>query len=324
MPAFVTQGFWDELERRGVPTRELERRGGMVRPQRGDVGSTVSLSTLHRVFEVASELTQDARIGLSVGRAIGIASFGYLGQLALASASLEQALELGARVYPHFPLRVPRLESRPDARMRLGLPRSASQVEADLIAVLMYDISRFFLDPTFGAPDVELPYAAPSQLETHRKFFEGALHFDGDGSYSVFPRAALLQRRSGADEELPKQLLALAQHRFRQTDDGVDWTTRVQRLLDAHASPRAVQAKDVALQLGVSPRGLTRRLASEGSTLSTLIDAAAFARAKQLLGRGMPAVHVAEQLGFSDCSAFFRAFRRWSGGLTTKEFLRAT
>jgi AraC-like DNA-binding protein len=70
----------------------------------------------------------------------------------------------------------------------------------------------------------------------------------------------------------------------------------------------------VALLLGLHPRALNRRLEREGTCFRTLVDDARFIRAQQLivntdLGLG----EIGACLGYSEASAFSRAFRRWAG-----------
>jgi AraC-like DNA-binding protein len=122
---------------------------------------------------------------------------------------------------------------------------------------------------------------------------------------------------------LPKQLLQLAQDQYgtAQADADSNWAQRVRNALRAHAVPRLIDPEILARQFRLSRRGLSRRLASEGVSLSTLIDEALYERACTLLRRPQAtAKDVAAALGYAELSSFFRAFRRWSGGLTPQEY----
>jgi len=119
--------------------------------------------------------------------------------------------------------------------------------------------------------------------------------------------------------ELFKKIFDLAQDQYGARSLGDDWTARVRRALRVHPAPRLVDADALAAQLGVSRHGLSRRLARQGVTLTSLLDEALYERAKHLLKRpGMTAAEVADALGYAELSSFFRAFRRWSGGKTPK------
>jgi AraC-like DNA-binding protein len=70
----------------------------------------------------------------------------------------------------------------------------------------------------------------------------------------------------------------------------------------------------VARSFGLTLRTLRRRLANEGHSLSELFDEARCRVACGALTREEVSLsEVAEMVGFSEVSAFFRAFRRWTG-----------
>ena len=153
--------------------------------------------------------------------------------------------------------------------------------------------------------------------------FPGGVRFDGEGTFVYFPRAALAEPRSGADPALLEQLSSLALEQYGAADSDDNWTNRVRSALRAQTSLRSLDANTLATQLGVSGRGLARRLAREGESLSSLLDEALYERARELLLRpDVSVAQIAEALGYAELSSFFRAFRRWSGGLTPATFRR--
>ena len=71
---------------------------------------------------------------------------------------------------------------------------------------------------------------------------------------------------------------------------------------------------DVASQLGMSGRTLQRQLADRGATFQKLVDQARRELAERLLAdTSYPLAEVAFLTGFSEQSAFNRAFKRWAG-----------
>jgi AraC-like DNA-binding protein len=70
----------------------------------------------------------------------------------------------------------------------------------------------------------------------------------------------------------------------------------------------------VARQLGMSPRGLARKLADEGPSFSEILRDLRIALARRYLAdHALPISQVAWQLGYKEISAFSNAFRRWTG-----------
>jgi AraC-like DNA-binding protein len=90
------------------------------------------------------------------------------------------------------------------------------------------------------------------------------------------------------------------------------------RLRTLLASGRA-ESHELARVLHVSERTMRRRLASDGTSYVSILDEVrqGFALAHAAHGQ-FTIEQVAEQLGFRDLSAFYRAFKRWTGTTPAK------
>ena len=95
------------------------------------------------------------------------------------------------------------------------------------------------------------------------------------------------------------------------------------RVLDALLTSHDGEAELGALarRLRMSGRTLQRRLEQEGTSLRALADEARRTRALALIEGGASIAEIAYVLGYSEPSAFHRAFRRWTG--RTPEAFRA-
>ena len=97
----------------------------------------------------------------------------------------------------------------------------------------------------------------------------------------------------------------------------------VRRLLNEALRGGDPGLSTVSKRLGLSVRSLQRKLKENGTSHQGLLDDLRHELSREyLLQSGMSVVDVAFLLGFSDPSAFHRAFRRWTG-LTPREFKRA-
>jgi AraC-like DNA-binding protein len=100
----------------------------------------------------------------------------------------------------------------------------------------------------------------------------------------------------------------------------MSYAERVRDLLLENGAQTRIDMNAVARSLGLSARSLRRRLCDEGISYNTIAESALATLAKQLLADQARSIQeTAYTMGFSDPSAFYRAFKRWTG-TTPKTF----
>ncbi len=99
-----------------------------------------------------------------------------------------------------------------------------------------------------------------------------------------------------------------------ELDAGQSFTTQVERLILPLLHTGTVTAGSVARQLNMSGQGLYRALRAEGTTFEQLLAGLRHRFAKGYLAEGRASLkEVAYLLGYSDVSAFSRAFKQQAG-----------
>ncbi len=144
----------------------------------------------------------------------------------------------------------------------------------------------------FGAPQV---YEAPKQ----------AIVFD-----AALLRAPLMRDEQELDEfinQSPAGLLA-------RVEESGDIRDQVRRMVEQGLRGSQPDGDEIARRLAMSPQTLRRKLAAQDTSLreireTVLRDAAVTA----LVSTDESIAEIATRLGFSEPSAFTRAFRRWTG-----------
>jgi AraC-like DNA-binding protein len=108
--------------------------------------------------------------------------------------------------------------------------------------------------------------------------------------------------------------LALDYMRSNFPVPGQTVTHRVHLLLTRSLGSSPVDVAAIARLLQTHPRTLQRRLAAEGTTFDTLLDAVRRAAAHRLITEtDVPLSQVTAMVGLAEQSALSRAVRRWFG-----------
>ena len=98
-----------------------------------------------------------------------------------------------------------------------------------------------------------------------------------------------------------------------QRYDQNSWTSQV-RELSRHQLTSMPELNDVGKQLGIHPQTLRRRLSAEGTTFKEIKNQLRRDTALHYLGKqGLSIEEIAYRAGFSESSAFIRAFKGWTG-----------
>jgi AraC-like DNA-binding protein len=117
-----------------------------------------------------------------------------------------------------------------------------------------------------------------------------------------------------ADSALCSLLEAHAAGLLARVPQPAGFTDRVRERISALLPRGEATAERVAAELVLSPRTLRRRLAGAKTSYQQLLDEVRLELARSALGqKGISVNEVAFLLGFSDASAFHKAFRRWTG-----------
>jgi AraC-like DNA-binding protein len=326
IPSIYLRGVWEELTRRGLDLRELQKKAGVHLPPSDEPTASIVDSDLHALLALAATHLGEPHLGLSLGRALNAASFHLVGPLILASPSLGSAIETILRVAPYVRGGLTLCLEVDGHSVRFGfrgLPHSSvgARIEAGLIVSMMAHFAQHFLAPDDPPLSVSFAMAPPRDVAPYLRAFPGSVSFDAELTGVGFTRAAFERRRAGGDTRLPDRLSKMVEEELVPLDACGSWAERARIALRRHVAAHQITPRELARELGTTVRGLTRRLALEGYTYSALRDEVLFERARALLGRPTLSIaDVASSLGYAELSSFYRAFRRWSGGQKPGDF----
>lgn len=272
----------------------------------------------------ALQLSGDPAFCLHFGFTASESSFGLMAPLVGHAPTLRRALEL---VIQFQPLLIEGLELR--LSEQLGVARLRCELQGDgaadrgivelTIAGLVRTLQAFGCKPN-ELRAVCFEHARPAHGQAYTRSFSGLERFSQAYSGVEFSARALERAHLHRHSELHLLLLAEAERSLQRQWRPTSWTERVRAHLNNRSVAELPSMSEVARELTLSVRSLRRYLEDEGTSYRALTQALLRESACSMLRNPAVTLHaIAHALGFSNPTAFHRAFRRWAK-LTPAEY----
>ncbi len=308
------QLLFDYIEQQGMKAATVL---GRVRPDTADGLGRTAMSEWRSLLERAAQALQDPLLGLHVGQTISPAHIGVLGYVILASANLGEALlrlqHFYRLVYDAEPMQI--RQDGEDITLHWGVDhgRPGQQVDACALAALV-QFARDITGHTANPSAVIFVNPEPDDAAAYRDYFACPVLFEQPGTQVRFPMKYLATALRQPDAALLGILEQQATALLNRLPDADDFEQQIRRAIARLARSGTPGIEQVAAELNTSVRTLQRRLAERHLQFQLLLDDTRYRLAQDYLAdRRLQLSEVAQLLGYSEQSAFNRAFRRWSG-----------
>jgi len=315
--ATSTNILWKLIEANGHDPEALYRDVGIDPDLLSKPGARVPFSSVNRIWAKADEIIDDPCFGLKAHKYWHPSYFHALGYAWLASHTLREAINRFTRY-----LRVVsdtvflKLEGDPDGftvvlDLKLFGMRIPAQIDQGMSIII--HICRLNYGEDLKPVAVNFIHDEPSCAEEYFSFFKAPVRFSTDRDSMTFSLADVDKYLIGANPQLAginDQVMIEYLGKLIK-ENIIDQVMAV--IIDMLPSGGVADEK-VAETLNMSVRSLQRRLKEVGTTFRTLLDAVRKdLAATYVCNPDIELAEVAFLLGFSDQSAFSRAFRRWTG-----------
>lgn len=161
---------------------------------------------------------------------------------------------------------------------------------------------------------VELRCAEPDYVDDYQVMFSENLRFSQASTRIIFAAEALDLPIRRSDQELRTFLAQAPSNILVRYRDANSLASQIKHRLRAKPAIDWPTSDALAGSLCMSPSTLRRRLAAEGIKYQAIKDGLREEQATRWLADpSISYADIAEQLGFADASAFYKAFRKWTG-----------
>jgi AraC-like DNA-binding protein len=314
------------LGRRGLGADTVCAAAGIDPRWLDEPNSRLPASAMERLWAAGERLTGDPDLGLHSAESYNPGALSIVGYVILSCRTAGDALDRLARYAPllNEGLHVHVDHAGDLTTCRFGaaqgvqsfLQHSPRQAIETLAAGIVLTLKRLANQQSAPPEPVSVGFchAAPADTTEHRRLLGPALRFDQAENSVVYRRTALAAGMLSADPALLEVFEGDARRRLELLKARGAVSGRVQSLLGARLRGEVPSLASIAAELAMSERSVQRSLSEESTSYREIVDEVRKGLALSHLSRpGSTATDVAFLLGFSEPSAFTRAFRRWTG-----------
>ncbi|WP_372995298.1 AraC family transcriptional regulator [Marinobacter sp.] len=317
--ASSTLALVNYLERQGVlnPPR-VEKLTGLAMSELTDPDRRVPADAHYRLWEHAELVTGDPGVGLHAGQVVDPERMGLVGHVFFNCDTLGEAVTQYVRLHRLINESVfLSFEQTADQAILCWQPdRSEHYCRQDMDRTLAAAITRtrHFIHPGIRADWVDIAHPAPNYADEYEKLLGGPVRFDCGITRLAFSSRYLghpIPRRNpyvySAVLKQVNSLLARLQTRR-------SFGRKIRRLISKQMATEKIDADSLARQCHMSRQTLYRKLKKEGLSFHGLVEQVRQDKALRYVAADQYSLgEIAFLLGFSELSAFSRAFKRWTG-----------
>jgi AraC-like DNA-binding protein len=289
--------------------------------------SAIDLSAYVSLMENAARLTSNDNFGLDYGQEFTPERLGLIGMLAVTSPDLGAALSNFAELFPFHQQATQTRLARQGAYARLEYRILDGDIidrrqDAELTMGMFANVMRHCLGRHWSPEEVHCEHLRPEAWRAHERAFNASFHFGQRTNALVFKAADLDRPMPRADMQrfarLREELISIAK------DTGkLGIVDRVKSEIRSCLPDNDGSIETVADALGLPRWTLQRRLERQGWSFSGLVDRVRQELALHYLRQPFVSItEIAFMLGYSELSAFSRAFKRWEA-ISPQDYRRA-
>jgi len=281
-----------------------------------ELDGVISLQAHMRLLENSARQLQCDDFGLRLAQYQDLMVLGPLAVVALGEKTVRAALEKIAELMhfhsPGLNMQVRAKSPSGNARLEfhLGIYAPENRQFFESALGVAQNAMRMLCQNRYQTTRVLLGFPSPLPQQCYQRYFHAPVIVDSGCNALEFSAAYLAQPLVQNNDVM----YATMEQFVRESvgDRQMELVEQVKLLIMSLLPTGRCSLKIVALQLGINPRTLQRRLADQSLIFEQLVDQLRRRSAGHYLAEiNMPLMQVAGLLGYAEQSSFNRACRRW-------------
>jgi AraC-like DNA-binding protein len=283
-----------------------------------------------KILELVSEELQDGLLGFHLARSVDLREIGLVYYVIASSERFADALSNAARYCAIMNEGVCLQVKNDDRGVSITLDyvdieRLSDRHQIEFWLTTMIRIFRQVTDTRLAPRRLKIRHRRDETPAEMKSFFGCDVDFGADSDEIILPTLVASLPIVGRDNYLNDLLRQYAETALAgRSKERAAIRLAVEKVLPQLLPHAMASMSNVAKQLAMSTRTLSRKLRKEGAVFTLILDETRTALAKAYLAeRGLPVTEIAWLLGYREISSFTHAFRRWTGK-TPQQFRSAS
>ena len=328
VPIHYVNALLPSAKKHGLDGERVLERAGIDPALLGIERARVPSASYRRLVEYLTFELQDENCGLLAQRS-KIGTFAMMCHACISCPTLGEFLqrctEFNALVNDSLAM-----ELRSDgeyARYSITARPGATDEDELIIMILLaitHRLSNWVIGQTITLSRVDITRKRPSFAHEYNFLFMAPIHFEQEENCLRFAARYLEMPVIQTEQDLSQFLAGPSIHLMTSPDADKSLVSRIRAMIKDDVAGNFPEFNNIAKSLHMTTATLRRRLRAEGSSYQQLKDDIRRDVAIHHLGRGkLNMDRVAESVGFSEPTSFFRAFKRWTG-VTPRAYVSRT
>jgi AraC-like DNA-binding protein len=312
-------GLLDAIAAAGADPNQILRTLGLERSAFENSEGFIASSIFARILEEAARATADDCFGLHFGEHFNPKDIGALVYVVLNSPTIASAIQNVER-YLHIHNEAAKVSVSLEGEqgylrfLLADLAIDSTRQHNEYSMAVTVNTVRFLAGSDWTPREVQFAHKAPAEISEHLRVFRAPVLFSCATNALVIEREFVDRQVPAADQRLYAILKRHVERILSEMPREDELLTAVKRAIAELMREGEPKITSVTKKLAMSPRTLQRRLNEQEVVFKTLVDDTRRRFAVDYLrGRKHTFTDIAFLLGYSEVSAFNRAFKRWTG-----------
>lgn len=258
-------------------------------------------------------------VPLKLGTRVSLKRLGVCGYIFQNCRSVQEAAEQFIRyqkllyAVSEFKITSENTVSKIEHSIKLRPYGNYDRITTELAFSSMITILRELVGGDVTPLRVEFSFEKPGDVSSHREIFRSPLGFSRDKNIIVFRKELLARAIPGRQSYIKYLMTRHADSLLKKKEDGSSFKNEVMEIALELLPDRGLSIASISKKLNMSRWTLTRKLKKEGLNYSNLIDGLKKDIAlDHLENSNLSISEISFLLGYSEVSAFRRAFKKWT------------